>query len=58
MIGVGVSIDYSLFILTRFREELARGAAAKAGPIAVPDAVGTRADHEWPDGRFTPARSS
>ena len=24
MIGVGISIDYSLFILTRFREELAR----------------------------------
>jgi putative drug exporter of the RND superfamily len=25
MIGIGISIDYSLFILTRFREELAKG---------------------------------
>ena len=37
MIGVGIGIDYSLFIVTRFREELARGAE---GPDAVPAAVG------------------
>ncbi|HEU4975131.1 MAG TPA: MMPL family transporter [Baekduia sp.] len=38
MIGVGVSIDYSLFVLTRYREELAR--ARRAGrPDAVPHAV-------------------
>ena len=28
MIGLGVGIDYSLLVVTRFREELARGAAA------------------------------
>ncbi len=33
MIGLGVGIDYSLFILTRFREEVGRGAP-------VPDAAG------------------
>ena len=40
MIGVGVSIDYTLFILTRFREELAR-ARREGRPDPVPDAVGT-----------------
>ena len=40
MIGVGVSIDYSLFILTRFREELVL--ARDAGrPDPVVSAVGT-----------------
>src|SRR5213593_1815455 len=34
LIGLGVAIDYSLFIVSRFREELARGAT-------VEDAVGT-----------------
>ena len=39
MIGVGISIDYSLFILTRFREELEK--AREAGdPDPVPTAVG------------------
>lgn len=40
MIGVGVSIDYSLFILSRFREELVR---TRHEPRAegVPHAVGT-----------------
>jgi RND superfamily putative drug exporter len=33
LIGLGVAIDYSLFIVSRFREEIARGAA-------VEDAVG------------------
>jgi len=39
MIGVGVSIDYSLFILTRFREELSR-ARREGDPEPVPAAVG------------------
>ncbi len=34
MIGIGVGIDYSLFIINRFREELRRGAA-------VPQAIAT-----------------
>ena len=39
MIGLGVGIDYSLLIFTRFREELARGsrlrvAAGKAARLA------------------------
>jgi len=39
MIGVGVSIDYSLFVLSRFREELIR--AREAGrPDPVSSAVG------------------
>ena len=39
MLGVGISIDYSLFILSRFREELARGRReGRADP--VPAAVG------------------
>ncbi|HSC50246.1 MAG TPA: MMPL family transporter [Gaiellaceae bacterium] len=39
MIGVGISIDYSLFIMFRYREELAR--SRKAGrPDAVPHSVG------------------
>ncbi len=39
MLGVGISIDYSLFILTRFREELAR-AQEERRPDPVPHAVG------------------
>ncbi len=39
MIGVGIAIDYSLFILSRFREELARAKReGRADP--VPTAVG------------------
>ena len=34
MIGLGVGIDYALFVVTRFREELHRG-------LTVPDAAGT-----------------
>jgi RND superfamily putative drug exporter len=37
MIGVGIGIDYSLFIMSRFREELAR---RKESPDAVTEAVG------------------
>src|SRR5512134_2215957 len=39
MIGVGVAIDYSLFVLTRFREELARGEHERR-PDAVAHATG------------------
>ncbi|HEU4945697.1 MAG TPA: MMPL family transporter [Kribbella sp.] len=39
MIGVGISIDYSLFVLTRYREELARG-RHEGRADAVPHAVG------------------
>ncbi|HET8651810.1 MAG TPA: MMPL family transporter [Gaiellaceae bacterium] len=38
MIGVGIGIDYSLFVLSRFREELVR--ARQEGKPAVPTAVG------------------
>lgn len=38
LIGLGVSIDYSLFIVTRFREELATGATDEE---ALSTAVGT-----------------
>ena len=30
MIGIGVAVDYSLFILARYREEIAAGAAREA----------------------------
>ncbi len=39
MIGVGISIDYSLFITTRFREELAKG-HREGRDDAVTNAVG------------------
>jgi RND superfamily putative drug exporter len=43
MIGVGIGIDYGLFIVSRFREELARSAAAPDGGERdrVAAAVGT-----------------
>jgi RND superfamily putative drug exporter len=40
MIGVGVAIDYTLFVLSRFREELTR-AQREGRPNPVPHAVGT-----------------
>src|SRR5205809_2160230 len=40
LIGLGVAIDYSLFIVSRFREELARGASVEE---AVGIALGTAA---------------
>jgi len=38
MVGIGVGVDYALFIVTRFRQELRRGATV---PEAVTDAVET-----------------
>jgi RND superfamily putative drug exporter len=38
MVGIGVGVDYALFIVTRFRQELRRGATV---PEAVRDAVET-----------------
>ena len=38
MIGIGVAVDYSMFILARFREELAAGAATE---LAVAGAMRT-----------------
>jgi RND superfamily putative drug exporter len=40
MIGLGVGIDYSLFIVTRFRENYRRGADADAATIAAMDTAG------------------
>ena len=42
LIGLGVSIDYSLFIVNRFRDELARGASREAA-IATTIATAGRA---------------
>ncbi|MFF4236194.1 MMPL family transporter [Actinomadura geliboluensis] len=36
MMGVGLSIDYSLFIISRFREELERGMSAQGLPPGKP----------------------
>jgi len=38
MIGLGVGIDYALFIVTRYRQELAEGASAE---VATGTAIGT-----------------
>ena len=32
MIGIGVAVDYSLFVLARYREEISAGARAGRGP--------------------------
>ena len=43
MIGVGISIDYSLFILTRFREELVKARdAGQAEPVVTAVGVAMR----------------
>ena len=43
MIGVGISIDYSLFILTRFREELAKAQReGKAEPETIAVGIAMR----------------
>ncbi len=40
MIGLGVGIDYALFIVTRFRENYARGLDVPAATIAAMDTAG------------------
>ena len=40
MIGLGVGIDYSLFIVTRFREELNRGVNRRRAAIATIETAG------------------
>jgi RND superfamily putative drug exporter len=35
LIGLGVGIDYALFIVTRFRESLRAGAAPEAAPVTA-----------------------
>ncbi len=40
MIGLGVGIDYSLFIVTRFRENYRRGADVRDSTIAAMDTAG------------------
>jgi uncharacterized membrane protein YdfJ with MMPL/SSD domain len=41
MIGIGVAVDYSMFILARFREELAAGAATEAAVASAMSTSGT-----------------
>ncbi len=40
MIGLGVGIDYALFIVTRYRENLARGATVEDSVVAAIDTSG------------------
>src|SRR5262249_11537907 len=40
MIGLGVGIDYALFIVTRFREEYRRGASADDATVTAMDTAG------------------
>jgi putative drug exporter of the RND superfamily len=40
MIGLGVGIDYALFIVTRFREEHSAGASADEASVAAMDTAG------------------
>ncbi len=40
MIGIGVGIDYALFVVTRFREELARGGGVEEAVGAAVDTAG------------------
>jgi hypothetical protein len=37
MIGLGVGVDYALFIVTRFREALRAGRPGRVGPPGRPD---------------------
>jgi RND superfamily putative drug exporter len=39
-LGLGLAIDYSLFLVTRFREELDRGDAVEASLVATTAAIG------------------
>ncbi|MEV6276620.1 MMPL family transporter [Nocardia sp. NPDC051832] len=40
MIGTGIGIDYAMFIVSRFREELARRQIAGPAPAAIAEATG------------------
>ncbi len=40
MIGTGIGIDYAMFIVSRFREELARRAITEPDPAAIAEATG------------------
>jgi putative drug exporter of the RND superfamily len=40
MIGLGVGIDYALFVVTRFREEFRRGASADEATVIAMDTAG------------------
>jgi RND superfamily putative drug exporter len=40
MIGLGVGIDYALFVVTRFREEFRRGASADEATVTAMDTAG------------------
>jgi RND superfamily putative drug exporter len=40
MIGLGVGIDYALFIVTRFREEYRRGASSEDATVTAMDTAG------------------
>jgi RND superfamily putative drug exporter len=40
MIGLGVGIDYALFVVTRFREEYRRGASADEATVTAMDTAG------------------
>ncbi|MGY1961822.1 MMPL family transporter [Nocardia gipuzkoensis] len=40
MIGTGIGIDYAMFIVSRFREELARRAITGPDPAAIAEATG------------------
>ncbi|WP_280238444.1 MMPL family transporter [Nocardia abscessus] len=40
MIGTGIGIDYAMFIVSRFREELARRAITEPDPAAITEATG------------------
>jgi len=40
MIGLGVGIDYALFVVTRFREEYRRGASAEDATVAAMETAG------------------
>ncbi|MGH3842416.1 MAG: MMPL family transporter [Pseudonocardiaceae bacterium] len=40
MIGLGVGIDYAMFVVSRFREEVRRRGGPQADRVAVADAVG------------------
>lgn len=40
MIGTGIGIDYAMFIVSRFREELARRGVTERDPAAIAEATG------------------